>query len=105
MAPFSLPAFIKFLLGVFLLQGATALLMLAVQDADLHKIGWLLVSLGILIGVIAALWFAAIASHAKNSTGSVTAYAGRPTRRKQKRSGTVISRSCVKPGDCKTARR
>ena len=64
MAPFSLPAFIKFLLGVFLLQGATALLMLAVQDADLHKIGWLLVSLGILIGVIAALWFAAIASHA-----------------------------------------
>ena len=38
--------------------------MLTVQDADLHKNGWLLVSLGILIGVIAALWFAAIASHA-----------------------------------------
>jgi uncharacterized membrane protein YdjX (TVP38/TMEM64 family) len=64
MIPFSLPAFIKFLLGVFLLQGATALLMLAVQDADLHRNGWLLVSLGILIGVIAALWFSAIASHA-----------------------------------------
>ena len=64
MISFSLPAFIKFLLGVFLLQGATALLMLTVQDADLHKNGWLLVALGILIGVIAALWFAAIASHA-----------------------------------------
>jgi len=64
MALFNLPAFIKFLLGVFLLQGATALLVMAVQDADLHRSGWLVVSLGILIGVIAALWFAAIASHA-----------------------------------------
>ena len=64
MIPFSLPAFIKFLLGVFLLQGATALLVMAVQDAGLHGSGWLVVSLGILIGVIAALWFAAIASHA-----------------------------------------
>jgi hypothetical protein len=64
MIPFSLPAFIKFLLGVFLLQGATVLLVMAVQDAGLHRSGWLVVSLGILIGVIAALWFAAIASHA-----------------------------------------
>ena len=64
MIPFSLPAFIKFLLGVFLLQGATVLLMMTVQDADLHRSGWLLVSLGALIGVIAALWFSAIASHA-----------------------------------------
>jgi hypothetical protein len=64
MIPFSLPAFIKFLLGVFLLQGATALLVMTVQDADLHRSGWLVVSLGILIGVIAALWFSAIASHA-----------------------------------------
>jgi hypothetical protein len=64
MAPFSLPAFIKFLLGVFLLQGATALLVITTQDADLHKSGWLLAALGVLIGVIAALWFSAIASHA-----------------------------------------
>jgi len=64
MTPFSLPAFIKFLLGVFLLQGATALLVISIQDAGLHKSGWLLVSLGILIGVIAALWFSAITSHA-----------------------------------------
>jgi mannitol-specific phosphotransferase system IIBC component len=64
MAPFSLPAFIKFLLGVFLLQGATALLVITTQDADLHKSGWLLAALGVLIGVIAALWFSAISSHA-----------------------------------------
>jgi len=62
MAPFSLPAFIKFLVGVFLLQAATALL--TVQDADLQSSGWLVIALGILIGVIAALWFSAIASHA-----------------------------------------
>jgi hypothetical protein len=64
MIPFSLPAFIKFLVGVFLLQGATALLVLTVQDADLHGSGWLVIALGILIGVIAALWFSAITSHA-----------------------------------------
>jgi hypothetical protein len=64
MAPFSLPVFIKFLVGIFLLQGATALLLMTAQDADLHKSGWLVVALGILIGVIAALWFSTITSHA-----------------------------------------
>ena len=64
MIRFSLPAFIKFLIGVFLLQGATVLLVLTVQDADLHRSGWLVVALGMLIGVIAALWFSAISSHA-----------------------------------------
>jgi len=64
MAPSNLPAFIKFLVGIFLLQGATALLLMTAQDADLHKSGWLVGLLGILIGVIAALWFSAIASHA-----------------------------------------
>jgi uncharacterized membrane protein YdjX (TVP38/TMEM64 family) len=64
MTPFSLPAFLKFLLGVLLLQGATVLLVMTAQNADLQKTGWLIVSLGILIGVIAAFWFAAITSHA-----------------------------------------
>ncbi|MGB5259119.1 MAG: hypothetical protein WBO34_01190 [Gammaproteobacteria bacterium] len=56
--------FIKFLIGIFLLQGATALLLMTAQDADLGKTGWLVGSLGILIGVIAALWFSTISSHA-----------------------------------------
>ncbi|MGB5438529.1 MAG: hypothetical protein WBN57_10585 [Gammaproteobacteria bacterium] len=64
MTSFSLPTFIKFLAGIFLLQGATALLLMTAQDADLQKSGWLVGSLGVLIGVIAALWFSSIASHA-----------------------------------------
>ena len=64
MTQFSLPAFIKFLIGVFLLQGATALLLMTAQDANLQKSGFLLGALGLLIGVIAALWFSALASHA-----------------------------------------
>ena len=64
MTPFSVPVFIKFLVGVFLLQGTTALLVIAVGDASLDKSVWLVASLGILIGVITALWFASIASHA-----------------------------------------
>jgi len=64
MISFSLPAFIKFLLGAFLLQGATALLVITTQDAALNRSGWLLAALAILIGFIAAFWFSAIASHA-----------------------------------------
>ena len=61
MSAFRLPAFVKFLLGALLLQGATALLLITAQDADLHRSGWLLGALGLLIGVIATLWFSAIA--------------------------------------------
>ncbi|MBT8116940.1 MAG: hypothetical protein KJO66_03855, partial [Gammaproteobacteria bacterium] len=64
MAHFSLLAFFKFLVGIFLLQGTTALLLMTAQDADLGKSGWLIGTLGLLIGVIAALWFSAIAGHA-----------------------------------------
>jgi hypothetical protein len=68
MTPFSLPAFIKFLVGIFLLQGATALLLMTAQNADLHRTGWIIGLLGALIGVIAALWFSTIASHASQHT-------------------------------------
>ena len=63
MAQSSLLAFIKFLVGIFLLQGATALLLITAQDADLGKHGWLIGALGLLIGMLAALWFSAIAGH------------------------------------------
>ena len=68
MAHFSLLAFFKFLVGIFLLQGTTALLLMTAQDADLGKSGWLIGSLGLLIGVLAALWFSAIAGHASQHT-------------------------------------
>ena len=61
MSAIRLPAFVKFLLGALLLQGATALLLITAQDTDLHRSGWLLGALGLLIGVIATLWFSAIA--------------------------------------------
>ena len=64
MAAYNLPVFFRFLVGVFLLQGATALLLITAQDADLQNNGWLIGALGIVIGVIATLWFSAIASHA-----------------------------------------
>ena len=64
MIPFSLPAFVKYLVGVFLLQGTTALLVISIRDTDVYKGGWLVVMLGMLIGVIAALWFSSISSHA-----------------------------------------
>jgi len=60
--------FIKYLVGAFLLQGATVLLVMTTQDADLQKSGWQLVSIGVLIGLIAALWFSAIASYASQQS-------------------------------------
>ncbi len=63
MTTFRLPAFVKFLVGAFLLQGATALLLMTAQDTDLSRSGWLIGLLGLLIGVIASLWFSTIASH------------------------------------------
>ena len=46
------------------MEGGYVLLVLTVQDADLHRSGWLVVTLGLLIGMIAALLFSAISSHA-----------------------------------------
>lgn len=68
MAPFSLPSFIRFLVGIFLLQGATALLLMTAQESDLARNGWLLGALGLVIGVIAAFWFTAITSHASQQS-------------------------------------
>jgi hypothetical protein len=68
MTPFSLPVFVKFLIGIFLLQGTTALLLMTAQETNLDRSGWLVGLLGILIGVIAALWFSTITSHASQHT-------------------------------------
>ena len=68
MTPLNLAVFIKFLVGIFLLQGATALLLVTAQDASLARNGWLLGLLGLLIGVIAALWVTSITGHASQHT-------------------------------------
>ena len=68
MTPINLAVFIKFLVGIFLLQGATALLLVTAQDASLARNGWLLGLLGLLIGIIAAFWFTSITGHASQHT-------------------------------------
>jgi hypothetical protein len=60
---FNIPAIIKFAMGVLLVQGATVLLVIAAQRANLGETGLLLLGLGLLIGLLAALWFSSIASH------------------------------------------
>ncbi len=59
----NIPAILKFAIGVLLVQGATALLVIAAQRADLRETGLLMLGLGLLIGLLAALWFSSIASH------------------------------------------
>ena len=63
MIRFSVPAVIKFAIGVLLVQGATVLLVIAAQRANLGETGLLLLGLGLLVGLLAALWFSSIASH------------------------------------------
>ncbi|MGD2076196.1 MAG: hypothetical protein PVI91_04610 [Gammaproteobacteria bacterium] len=60
---FNIPAIFKFAIGVLLVQGATALLVIAAQRADLRDTWLLMLALGLLIGVLAAFWFSSIASH------------------------------------------
>ena len=63
MIRFSVPAVIKFAIGVLLVQGATVLLVIAAQQANARETWLLLLGLALLIGLLAALWFSSIASH------------------------------------------
>ncbi|MBV5310022.1 hypothetical protein [Chromatium okenii] len=55
--PDSLSSFIRFLIGILLLQGVTVLLVYTALQTDWH-VTWLLFTLlGIAIGVLVALWF------------------------------------------------
>jgi uncharacterized membrane protein len=63
MVRFSVPAVIKFALGILLVQAATVLLVIAAQRANVTETWLLLLGLALLIGLLAALWFSSIASH------------------------------------------
>lgn len=63
MIRFSIPAFIKFAVGIVLLQGATALLVCAAQAANLKETWLPMFGLALLIGLFVALWFSSIARH------------------------------------------
>lgn len=60
---FNIPAIVKFVIGVLLVQGMTVLLVMAAQQANVAETWLLMLGLGLLIGLLAALWFSAIASH------------------------------------------
>ncbi len=61
MLPFSLTSFLKYLIGVLLLQGVTVLLVITAFKTDLEKTGLLFVLLNLAIGALTALWFTSMA--------------------------------------------
>jgi hypothetical protein len=65
---FNIPAVFKFAVGILLVQGATVLLVVAAQRADLRETWLLMLCLALLIGLLAALWFSSVASHCNQQT-------------------------------------
>ncbi|MEA2079321.1 MAG: hypothetical protein U9P00_05605 [Pseudomonadota bacterium] len=65
---FNIPAIIKFAIGILLVQGATVLLVITAQQANLRETWLLMLCLALLIGLLAALWFSSIASHCNQQT-------------------------------------
>lgn len=61
---FSISNLVKFLIGILLVQGVTALLVVTALKADLSEIWLLIITVALLTGSLAAFWFASIASHA-----------------------------------------
>lgn len=59
----NIPTIIKFAVGILVVQGATVLLVITAQQVDINRVGWLMLGLALLIGLLAAFWFSAIASH------------------------------------------
>jgi len=65
---FNIPAIVKFAMGILLVQGATALLVITALQANLSETWLLMLCLALLIGLLAALWFSSIASHCNQQT-------------------------------------
>lgn len=65
---FNIPAIFKFAIGILLVQGSTVLLVISAQKANLRETWLLMLGLGLLIGLLAALWFSSVASHCNQRT-------------------------------------
>ncbi len=61
MLPFSLTNFIKYLIGVLFVQGATVVLVVTAYRTDLEKTGLLFLLLNLAIGILTAFWFTSMA--------------------------------------------
>jgi len=57
--------FVKFLIGILLLQGATALLTYTALKTDLQQTAWLFAALAGSLGVLVALWFDSVIGSVK----------------------------------------
>ena len=68
MLRFSLISLIKFLLGILLLQGVTALLVYTAIQTDRPQTWPLFAALGGTVGVLVALWFTSIADSARHQS-------------------------------------
>ena len=68
MSPFSFVSLAKFLIGILLLQGATVLVVYAALKTDLSQTWLLFGALGVTLGAITALWFSAMAEHARKQS-------------------------------------
>ncbi|MBK1694825.1 hypothetical protein CKO09_08745 [Chromatium weissei] len=55
--PDSLSSFVRFLIGILLLQGVTVLLVYTALQTNWHVTWWLFTLLGVAIGFLVALWF------------------------------------------------
>jgi len=56
----------KFLIGILLLQGATALLTFTAMQTDLQRTAWLFGALAVTLGVLVALWFDSVIGAVKD---------------------------------------
>ncbi|MCB2263231.1 MAG: hypothetical protein LGR52_09895 [Candidatus Thiosymbion ectosymbiont of Robbea hypermnestra] len=65
MLPFSLTSFLKYLIGVLLVQGVTVLLVVTAYRTDLEQTGLLFLLLNLAVGALTALWFTSLAAGAR----------------------------------------
>ncbi len=61
MLPFSLTGFLKYLIGVLVVQGVTVLLVVTAYRTDLEQTGLLFLLLNLAIGALTAFWFTSMA--------------------------------------------
>jgi hypothetical protein len=61
MLPFSLTSFLKYLIGVLVVQGVTVLLVVTAFETELEKTGFLFLLLNLAIGLMTAFWFTSMA--------------------------------------------
>jgi hypothetical protein len=65
MSRYPLPGLLKFLLGITIVQAATAAIVMAVLRTSDQQVWWLLGGLALTLSLLAASWFVSIVNHAK----------------------------------------